>query len=49
VGIRLGPGELNPLKRIFEDRVVDLQVREDYGLDVAVNGELLRFDRRIHH
>ena len=41
---RIGPMEDNPLKRIFQDKIENISVREDnLGVDLSVKGELMRF------
>ena len=41
---RIGPSEDNPLKRIFQDKVENITVREDnLGVDLSVKGDLMRF------
>ena len=41
---RIGPSEVNPIKRIFKTRVKSISLQDDiYGMDVSEGGNILRF------
>ncbi len=41
---RIGPTEVNPIKRIFKARVKSISLQDDvYGMDISEGGNIFRF------